>query len=287
MATYTITATITGNGSVSPAMPKIVDEGGSLLVTLTPDSGWEVSDVIIDGTSIGPVTEHYFVYVYSNYNIEVTYTEVSQPTYDVWVEDNIFGIISPGGKLVVDEGSDVGFTILASSGYVFTGWLLDDVLVSTDPTYTLVNVLSDQKIGATFDKVVVYQPSIRLMRSEDITVKRKNERLGEYDSSGYRVEGPDYQAFRISVSKQPGQTQSGMLQAVGEQVRQEGDYDHINKSWKIFSHDKVLRKDRVVFDDEAEDYEVLDVDDWTVSTQLKSVNYRAMVRRIKDRQEIS
>ncbi len=49
--TYTITATAGANGSVTPAGVTTVNYGDDLTVSITPDLGYHVADVLVDGVS--------------------------------------------------------------------------------------------------------------------------------------------------------------------------------------------------------------------------------------------
>ncbi|MGG7213265.1 alpha-L-fucosidase [Clostridium nigeriense] len=51
--THTVTATAGENGSISPSGSVTLEEGKSKTFTFTPNEGYEVSDVIVDGVSVG------------------------------------------------------------------------------------------------------------------------------------------------------------------------------------------------------------------------------------------
>lgn len=276
-----ITSVIIGNGTTSPVLPQTVADGDTLLVAFIPDPGWSIGDVKINNVSIGAVSSFTFGPVYSDYEVEITFTEDLSATYTISVEDNVFGLISPGGDVVVPGGSDQTFTFVPSTGYKMSCWLVDGVPADPATSYTFTNVLADHTIGVEMVKSIVYRPSTKLLKIEPFTIKRRNFDRGSYNSAGYREQGPLYQTFQLLGNKQPGQTQSGILQAVGEQVNQEQDYDYINKSWKIFTYDPVVIKDIFILDDG--EYEVLDVDDWSSYKGLRSLNFRSMARKIKPR----
>lgn len=278
---FDITGTIIGNGITTPTLPVAVVEGGTQVVTFTPDAGWSVGNITIDGFDLGVIASHTFDGVYSDYNIVITFIEDAETVHTIDVQDNIAGIISPAGLVQVVDGADQVFGITPSAGYTQTYWVIDDVNVAASPTYTFSNVLTDHTIGAILTKDISYQPQVKLLCSEEFTVKRRNFDRGSYNSAGYREQGPLYQTFIVIGNRQPGQTQSGILQAVGSQVIQDKDYDYLNESWKIFTEDRVFPKDIFVFD--SKEYEVLDVDDWTRYTLLNSINFRSMVRQIKPR----
>lgn len=73
LPTYTITATAGPNGTISPIGDVVVDSGTSRNFSITANSGFRVSDVLIDGTSVGPMTNYTFVNVTANHTIEVSF----------------------------------------------------------------------------------------------------------------------------------------------------------------------------------------------------------------------
>lgn len=276
-----ITAVIIGNGTTSPILPQVVADGDTLLVNFLPDPGWSVGDVKVNEVSLGPVTSFTVGPVFSDYEFEITFTEDTAATFEIDVQDNVFGIISPGGIITVPGGNDQTVTFVPSSGYKMSCWLVDGVPADPATSYTFSNVLANHTIGVEMVKSIVYRPRPKLLKVEPFTIKRRNFDRGSYDTAGYRNQGPLFQTFQLLGNKQPGQTQSGILQAVGEQVNQENEYDYINKSWKIFTYDTVIIKDIFVMEDG--EYEVLDVDDWSSYKGLNSLNFRSMARRIKSR----
>jgi hypothetical protein len=55
---YTITATAGPNGSISPSGAVVVAAGANQAFTITPDTCYHVADVLVDGISVGPVTDY-------------------------------------------------------------------------------------------------------------------------------------------------------------------------------------------------------------------------------------
>ena len=72
--TYTITATSNGNGSITPAGVTTVQEGGSQSYTIKADNGYHISDVKVNGVSVGAVESYPFTNVQSNQTIAVTFS---------------------------------------------------------------------------------------------------------------------------------------------------------------------------------------------------------------------
>ena len=75
--TYTITATSNGNGSITPAGVTTVQEGGSQSYTIKADNGYHISDVKVNGVSVGAVEIYTFTNVQSNQTIAVTFSRNS------------------------------------------------------------------------------------------------------------------------------------------------------------------------------------------------------------------
>lgn len=73
VGTYTITADKTGTGTISPSGSTEVSYGSDITYTFTPDSGCEISDVLVDGESVGAVTSYTFNDVISNHTISVIF----------------------------------------------------------------------------------------------------------------------------------------------------------------------------------------------------------------------
>ena len=72
---YTIKATAGTGGSISPSGNVSVREGRDQTFTITPDKGYAVSTVKIDGKSIGAVKSYTFENVSRTHTIEVIFVK--------------------------------------------------------------------------------------------------------------------------------------------------------------------------------------------------------------------
>ena len=72
---YTIKATAGAGGSISPSGDVSVREGSDQTFTITPDKGYAVSNVKIDGRSIGAVKSYTFENVTGSHTIEVIFVK--------------------------------------------------------------------------------------------------------------------------------------------------------------------------------------------------------------------
>lgn len=77
--TNDIVATAGANGSISPAGTTTLSCGANQTYTITPDAGFAVEDVLVDGVSQGPITSYDFTDVDAPHTISVTF--VAGPCY--------------------------------------------------------------------------------------------------------------------------------------------------------------------------------------------------------------
>ena len=75
---YTIKATAGAGGSISPSGNVSVREGRDQAFTITPDKGYAVANVKIDGRSIGAVKSYTFENVRRNHTIEVSFARANE-----------------------------------------------------------------------------------------------------------------------------------------------------------------------------------------------------------------
>ena len=68
---HTIRASVNANGSITPSGTISVREGSDQTFTITPDQGYDVADVKIDGKSIGVVRSYTFEKIKGSHTIEV------------------------------------------------------------------------------------------------------------------------------------------------------------------------------------------------------------------------
>jgi hypothetical protein len=76
---YTITPSAGANGAISPATVQTVAVGGSKTFTITPDAGYQVDALTVDGSVVAPATSYTFSNVTDNHTIAVTF-KVAAPT---------------------------------------------------------------------------------------------------------------------------------------------------------------------------------------------------------------
>ncbi|QHI72173.1 S-layer homology domain-containing protein [Aminipila terrae] len=76
----TITATAGEGGSISPSGSVSVRQGLSKVFTFTPDSGYQISDVVVDDKSVGVKTSYTFENIQKSHVIKVTFKKSESTT---------------------------------------------------------------------------------------------------------------------------------------------------------------------------------------------------------------
>ena len=78
--TFSLTRTINiirasagANGNISPSGDVSVNAGSNQIFQINPDTGYRVSDVLVDGASVGAKTSHTFYNLSSNHTISATF----------------------------------------------------------------------------------------------------------------------------------------------------------------------------------------------------------------------
>ena len=149
-ATYTITASSGANGSVTPSGVTTVNSGASQAYVITPNTGYYVAGVLVDGVSAGAVTSYTFSNVTANHTISATFAANTGTTYVIRASAGANGSITPSGVVSVNPGSSQAFTITPRVGYRIAYVKVDGVSVGAVTSYTFNNVTANHTIVAGF-----------------------------------------------------------------------------------------------------------------------------------------
>ena len=147
MTTYTITASAGTGGSISPLGTATLNIGASQTYTITPTAGYSITDVQVDGGSVGAVTIYTFANITANHTIAATFA--ANPSYTITASAGANGAISPGTVSVLG-GASQKFTITAATGYRVADLQVDGSSVGALTSYTFSNVQGNHTISASF-----------------------------------------------------------------------------------------------------------------------------------------
>jgi lysophospholipase L1-like esterase len=150
VTTFTITASAGTGGSISPSGAVTENWDSRPTFTITPNSGFSVSDVKVDGTSVGAVTSYSFSNVEANHTISATFASTGGTTFTITASAGSNGSISPTGAVTVAQGGSQSFTITPNSGFSISNVTVDGASVGAVSSYTFSNVQANHTISATF-----------------------------------------------------------------------------------------------------------------------------------------
>lgn len=145
---FTIEASTGENGSISPSGSVAVVKDTDQTFTITPNSGYHIADVKVDGASVGAVDTYTFHDVTANHTISATFDRSSSGGGTGTRDDYTLHYVTNGGKHLSSETKSSSWTkdyedlpIPVRDGYTFEGWYWD--LRLTEP------VTGDVKVDKT------------------------------------------------------------------------------------------------------------------------------------------
>lgn len=160
----TITATADEHGAIDPAGTITVPKGDNKTFTITPDSGYCINDVLVDGKSVGAVTEYKFENVTEAHKIHATFARNYTPYYPIQPEqpkvdipdddalglnttDHFAYIVGYGNGQVRPQNA----ITRAEVATIFFRLLTDDV---REENFTSTNKYTDVAAGAWYNNAV-------------------------------------------------------------------------------------------------------------------------------------
>ena len=142
---FTIAASAGVGGSISPSGTVSVDYGASQTFTVTPNLGYHIVEVLIDGQAASAP------YTISNVlaNTHTISASFAIDTFTITVTQADHGTIAPGSS-TVDYGSNNHFTITAATGYHIVDVTVDSISVGAVTSWEINNVQANHAITATY-----------------------------------------------------------------------------------------------------------------------------------------
>jgi len=154
LKTYAITSSTGGNGSISPSGSVFVNHGASQTYTITPNKGYKISDVLVDGVSVGAVGSYTFSAVTAGHVILASFTAnsplYSTTSYNLTVTKRGTGsglvTNSPAGS-TFSSGTKVNLVAAPDASSTFEGW---GGACSGTATTCTVTMSANRTVRATF-----------------------------------------------------------------------------------------------------------------------------------------
>ncbi|MFV0479204.1 MAG: InlB B-repeat-containing protein [Anaerorhabdus sp.] len=178
---YTIAASAGNGGSITPSGNATVKSGGSQTYTITPNTGYIIDKLLVDGSAVSATSSYSFKNVTANHTISVTFVEgneevtptpslsptpsvtpeTTKKSYIITATAGENGTITPTGKVAVKEDEDQEFLITPDDGYYLDQLFVDGEEVEAETTYIFTEVSKNHTIEATFAEASDFSLEIR------------------------------------------------------------------------------------------------------------------------------
>lgn len=135
--------------------------GSYQTLNFIPEENYQVSDVVVDGQSIGAVASYEFVNITAEHNVVVSFAPVQ---YTLTATSNVPACTITPATTTVQAGSNVNYTLTVATGYHLLNVIANGEEVSVSGNaFTIANVQEDYEIFANFAPnyvtVTVEQPA--------------------------------------------------------------------------------------------------------------------------------
>ncbi|MDL2308783.1 fibronectin type III domain-containing protein [Bacteroidales bacterium OttesenSCG-928-B11] len=163
--TFEITATAGANGTIDPTGTEEYDYGTTQTYTITPNTGYYISTVTVDGAVVENFSgnTYTFVNIADDHTIAVTFTRYQ---YAITAGAANGGTITPSGTTTVNHGANQAYTVTAGTGYTVSTVVIDGTPTAVNAatfSHTFSNVTANHAIYANFElksyTVTVTQPA--------------------------------------------------------------------------------------------------------------------------------
>ena len=153
---FEIEADASSGGRISPSGTSTVTRGNNKTYTMTPNSGYGILAVYVDGDYVGDSRTYTFRDVDEDHEIFVRFAKKAEihDDYDIDITWSDGGSISPSGRgtVSVEKGDDRTFTFVPETGYKVARVYVDDDLVPAARSYTFKDVVEDHTLRVEFEK---------------------------------------------------------------------------------------------------------------------------------------
>ncbi len=180
-----ITSVPGGNGTITPSKIDVI-EGSKVKITFTPNTGYMVDKVLVNGIEKTATGNEIEITVDEEKTVEVSYKKIP---FTITVEEVTGATVDPDGTVTVSYGDNKDFTITANTGYKLVKVLVNDVEKALDGnTLKLKNITSNMKI-----KVVVEKIEYKVIEGAEQTYTIKED-----TEARFRIDA-DYSLFNNKV----------------------------------------------------------------------------------------
>lgn len=141
---FTITSSAGTGGSITPGAT--VSTGTTTKFTVTPNTGFHVVSVVVDGTDMGAITSYTFTRIDANHTIEAIFSN----SWPVTATAGTGGSITPSGTIQAKGGSSLTLSIVPAYGYHTDKVTVNGASKGALSSYTVKNITRSWTVNASF-----------------------------------------------------------------------------------------------------------------------------------------
>ena len=150
-----VTATAGEGGTITPAGQTLVKKGTSKTFDITPAQGYEIVNVNVDGTDLGPISYYTFQRVGVDHTISATFQKAQQSgdTVTLTTTASDGGTVAPAGQTSYAPGASVEITFTPNSGYQLASVKVNGRTASVTGNVLTLTMDQSYAVSAVFEKI--------------------------------------------------------------------------------------------------------------------------------------
>ncbi len=193
-----------GNGTITSSKTNVI-EGSVVELTFTPNTGYMIDKVLVNGTSVTIEGNTLELTVNEDKEVVVSYKKIP---FTVTVKDVTGATITPNGAVSVNYGDDKEFTISVNSGYRLIKVLVDGtdkMSTMVGDKLTLTNITFNMKLEVVVEKIIY---EVTEGANQEYTITKNDEAKFKIDAD-YRLFDNKVYIDNVLVDSQNYTSESG------------------------------------------------------------------------------
>ncbi len=150
-----VTASAGEGGAITPAGQTLVKKGTSKTFDIAPAQGYEIANVTVDGTDLGPISYYTFQRVGVDHTISATFQKAQQSgdTVTLTTTASDGGTVAPAGQTTYVSGQAVDVTFTPDQGYQLASVKVNGRTASVTGNVLTLTMDQSYAVSAVFEKI--------------------------------------------------------------------------------------------------------------------------------------
>ena len=150
-----VTASAGEGGTITPAGRTLVKKGTSKTFDIAPAQGYEIVNVTVDGTDLGPISYYTFQRVGVDHTISATFQKAQQSgdTVTLTTTASDGGTVAPAGQTTYVSGQAVDVTFTPDQGYQLASVKVNGRTASVTGNVLTLTMDQSYAVSAVFEKI--------------------------------------------------------------------------------------------------------------------------------------